>query len=272
VGLALLSDHFYQPLPSRKALLEHRVSPRAVEASLDGSAARVADLLARVRSELEPMFTATGVDRPGSQIARADAALLYAILRDRRPARVTEVGSGTSTRVIAAALGRNAALGARCELLSIDPFSIPDLGGLAEGVHHVHVARRLQEADPAAWERLGPGDVLFVDSSHVYKAGSDVELEFTTVYPALDAGVLLHVHDVFFPRGYPAEWDLKESRFWNEQDVWAAVLASSDRYRVLACLSALAEARPQALAAVAPGGRRTHDGASSLWLTVAGDG
>jgi hypothetical protein len=65
------------------------------------------------------------------------------------------------------------------------------------------IREKVQPLDPALFERLGPGDMLFIDSSHVARVGSDVNYLAFEVLPRLAAGVLVHVHDVFYPFEYP---------------------------------------------------------------------
>jgi hypothetical protein len=46
---------------------------------------------------------------------------------------------------------------------------------------------------------LGENDILFIDSTHVAKVGSDVNYLFFEVLPNLNPGVLIHIHDIFYP-------------------------------------------------------------------------
>ena len=147
---------------------------------------------------------------------RLDLMAAYAMLRTRRPRRVVEVGSGHSTRAMARAIADG---GLATRLVSIDPRPRAALAGLAIE----RIAARAQEAGAEAFAGLGAGDALFVDSSHRGGPGSDVELLLGRVAPALPAGALLHVHDVFLPEGYPAAWT---GRGYDEHDAVTALLAS----------------------------------------------
>ena len=51
--------------------------------------------------------------------------------------------------------------------------------------------------------------------------GTDVDFLLNRILPALPAGVLVHVHDVFLPDDYPADW---EWRGYNEQLGVAALI------------------------------------------------
>jgi hypothetical protein len=134
-----------------------------------------------------------------------DAAVAYALMRDRKPQHLIEVGSGHSTRVLAKALGGLA------EILAIDPAPRADIAGLP-GVQVV--TSTVQSAPPELFDRLGRGDVLFIDSSHILMPGSDVDLLFNRILPSLPAGVIVHVHDIFLPFDYPPVWGW---RAYNEQ-------------------------------------------------------
>jgi len=266
-GFALLSDHFYQPLPTRRALLEHHLDPSFV-AAVDEQARFVASLLEANRNDLSVDLDTFGYG--GSvQLPRVDAEVLYAMVRYAQPQRVVEVGSGSSTAVIAAALHRNANdHGRSSTFTSIDPYALPHVGGpLHADVVLDHRAEPLQTVDPSLWRDLRAGDIFFVDSSHVFKAGSDVEFEFLQIYPSLRSGVFLHLHDIFLPGDYPLDWNLRESRFWNEQYVLSAVLENSSRYRVIAALAAIHLCRPMALEQLIPEFSGDYS-PGSIWLTV----
>jgi hypothetical protein len=125
----------------------------------------------------------------------------------------------------------------------------------------------VQTVDRCLWRELEAGDILFVDSSHVFKPGSDVEHEFLHVYPSLQSGVLFHLHDIFFPGDYPLAWNLEQSRFWNEQHVLGAVLENSRRYEVVACLSAIHLCRRGALERLVPAFSGEYV-PGSIWLKV----
>lgn len=187
---------------------------------------------------------------------RLDAAAAYAVVRDTRPRRIVEIGSGHSTRFLARAVADG---GLATEIVAIDPSPRAKLP--AGTRHH---ACLLADADPALWTELGSGDVLFIDSSHVAMPGTDLDLLVGDVLPRLPAGVLLHVHDILLPDPYPAEW---EWRGYNEATVVAALLAAggtevvfSSHWVASRCPDWLAQSVVGQLPLV-PGARET-----SLWL------
>ena len=111
--------------------------------------------------------------------------------------------------------------GLETDLTAIDPKPRAPLAGLPVR----HLAVRLQDASAAPIRALTPGDFLFIDSSHILQPGSDVELLFNHLLPALPAGVIAHVHDVFLPDDYPSSWAWRN---YNEQDALAPLLAAGN--------------------------------------------
>jgi hypothetical protein len=191
---------------------------------------------------------------------RLDAAIAYLLVRERRPGRVVEVGSGHSTRFIARAVADG---GLATRHLAIDPAPRADLAGLPVELRRGAVPA-VGEAELAA---LAPGDMLIIDSSHVLMPGSDVDFLLTRVLPALPAGVLVHVHDIFLPDDYPADWAW---RGYNEQLAVAALLAGGAWRPLFAShyvATRLADRLAASLAAalpLLPGARET-----SLWMEQA---
>lgn len=143
-----------------------------------------------------------------------DSAAAYALVRERKPRHIIEVGSGHSTRVLAKASG---GLG---EIVAIDPAPRADIAGLP-GV--TIVASTVQSAPTDAFSALGPGDLLFIDSSHILMPGSDVDVLFGRVLPTLPKGSLVHLHDIFLPFDYPEIWGWRN---YNEQLGVLPLLAS----------------------------------------------
>jgi hypothetical protein len=150
---------------------------------------------------------------------RLDAAAAYALVRSRPPQRIVEVGSGHSTRFMARAV-KDGGLATR--ITAIDPEPRARIAGLDV----VFIEKQVQQVDEREFAILETGDVLFVDSSHQNKAGSDVEFLMNRVVPKLPAGVRLHFHDIFLPDDYPEQWAWRK---YNEQAAVSVLLQSTCR-------------------------------------------
>lgn len=152
-----------------------------------------------------------------------DAEVLYCMVRHFKPRRVIEVGSGFSTLVTRAALKANET---DSRLIAVDPEPrTPILTAIDQ-----HVAEPIETADRAMFDRLGENDVVFVDSSHVVRAGGDVNFVFFEILPRLKPGVLLHLHDIFLPYEYPNRWIAAGN---TEQYLLLAFLAYNHEFEVL---------------------------------------
>ncbi|MDB5558410.1 MAG: class SAM-dependent methyltransferase, partial [Enterovirga sp.] len=188
---------------------------------------------------------------------RLDAAIAYVVVRHDKPKRIVEIGSGHSTRFLARAVQDG---GLSTEIVAIDPAPRASLAAL--GVRHVPAL--LDDADPDLFARLGPGDILFVDSSHVAMPGSDVDRVVGDLLPRLPAGALVHVHDILLPDAYPPEWAW---RAYNEATVVAALIGSGG-FELLFSSHWVASRHPGWLACGVMGQLPLLPGAreSSLWL------
>lgn len=163
-----------------------------------------------------------------SQFSWLDARSLFVLLRDWKPRRIVEVGSGYST-LLMSDINRRFFQGA-ASITAIEPYPRPFLKKMDDVAL---IEQRVQGVPFDPFEQLDAGDILFIDSSHVAKTGSDVNHLFFEVLPRLKRGVRVHIHDVFLPVEYPPAWVIDENRSWNEQYILRALLMFSSRWRVL---------------------------------------
>jgi hypothetical protein len=174
----------------------------------------VVALIHKYEKELE----AIGADPPPAPrwnqdwFPRLDAAAAYAMVRTLEPKRIVEIGSGHSTRFMARAVADG---GLDTRITAIDPEPRATIENLPVEWIRMPVQRI------AAFPALGAGDILFIDSSHQIKPGSDVEFLLKAVLPLLPADVRVHFHDIFLPDDYPQDW---EWRRYNEQAAVASLI------------------------------------------------
>jgi hypothetical protein len=136
-----------------------------------------------------------------------DGLAIFGFLADRERGLYVEVGSGNSTKFARLAVkSRNW----RTRIVSIDPCPRAEIDALCDEV----IRSPLEDVELALFDRLGAGDVLFIDNSHYAFMGSDVTVFFFDVLPRLRPGVLVGVHDICWPDDYPLLW---EGKFYNEQ-------------------------------------------------------
>lgn len=191
---------------------------------------------------------------------RLDAAMAFAMVAWHKPARIVEIGSGHSTRFLAHAAMR---LSPATQITAIDPAPRANLASLPVTA----LAMTLQaaaEKQPDLFATLSPGDMLFIDSSHILMPGTDVDFLLNRIVPVLAEGVIVHFHDIFLPDPYPAAWNW---RGYNEQQALGPLI-SCGAVEPLFSSHYVQSRMGRALAQSAAGALPLPAGAyeSSLWL------
>ena len=235
--------HFYSPIPSLaeverdEAKIFPDLPPRHIR-SIELREQQQLDLLNSFRdfyAELPFPAEKSGSTRyyfENPAYSYSDAILLYCMLRHLRPRRVIEIGSGFSSCVILDT--RERFLGKATDLTFIDPFPELLVSLLSdEDQADVRILpHRVQDVDLGLFDSLESGDILFIDSTHVSKVNSDVNKIFFDVFPRLNRGVHIHLHDVFYPFEYPKQW-IYDGRAWNELYVLRAFLQYNHDFKIV---------------------------------------
>jgi Methyltransferase domain len=271
VGLDVLLRTFYSPVPRLDQLPPgtfDRVSDLpGLRWDLDAQLRFLAERLEPCAAEFRPPAVAPegsnryATDNPSYSLL--DATVHYGMIRALRPKRVVELGSGHSTLVTLEAARANESEGHPLALNVYDPFPSvvgDDLPGL-DALHRTPA----QEVPLAVFEGLEDGDVLFVDTTHTVKIGSEVNFVLLEVLPRLRSGVTVHIHDVFLPFEYPRRWMEDFALYWNEQYLLQAFLAHNERWVVLAAVHALSRMRRAELEGVLPAEAARQDG-GGFWM------
>jgi hypothetical protein len=163
----------------------------------------------------------------------ADAIVLACTILKHKPSQIIEVGSGYSSAVILDIAERELSWKIQCTF--IEPY--PDLFEsflVGDDRKKIQVfAQGVQDVDVSVFDDLQPNDILFIDSTHVVKTGSDVVHHFTNVLPRLKPGVLVHFHDIFYPFEYPEHWVMEENMSWNELYYLQAFLTNNPEYEIV---------------------------------------
>ena len=247
--------HFYSPL-STPTEAEQAIAWRNID--VVGIDLRESEQL-QLCAELSHLWTQMPITRRYSprndQYPQSDAMVLHAMIRHLQPRRIIEVGSGWSTAVML-----DAELDT--ELTCIEPYPDRLLGRLEASDHDriTLVRKPVQDVEFDRFAELGRNDVLLIDSTHVLKPGSDVAWEFLHLLPRLKPGVVVHVHDIFWPFEYPELW-LRQRRDWTELYLLRAMMTGSSMWQVEFFTSWLWAVHADRV----PADRRS-DGPGSIWL------
>jgi predicted O-methyltransferase YrrM len=192
-----------------------------------------------------------------------DAIGLYSMLRLYRPHRVVEIGSGYSSAVMLDTNDRFLSKSVRFTFIEPHPERLLSLLSLADQENHQLIAADVQDVPTEHFRLLESNDMLFIDSSHVLKAGSDVVHLLSVVLPSLKRGVLVHFHDIFWPFEYPESW-LLDGRAWNEAYGLKAFLQFNSHFEIAFFNSYLSVHHTKTLEKHLPLFLRNPGG--SLWL------
>jgi hypothetical protein len=202
-----------------------------------------------------------------------DGIALYSFLRYCRPRRIIEIGSGFSS---AAMLDVNQLfLGGSIECTFIEPHpaKLQGLMTADDKMRHTVLEEKVQDVGLEIFDTLKENDILFVDSSHVVKTGSDVCHIFSNILPSLRQGVFIHFHDITWPFEYPRNW-VETGLSWNEAYLLKAFLQYNSTFQIVYFCSfieavgrdLLAKAMPLALKAARQTQPLVTPSNSSLWL------
>jgi hypothetical protein len=257
IGVHLLPKHFYTPIPDYAWLSENRshwdgrAQMSGVHWDLDEQMGWLAGICSPWLSEVQGLEAIAGFSRGGygPGFGPIDAQVLHCFMRAHRPARVIEIGSGVSTAVIIAASRANDRdhLGTS-RITCVDPFPTDALRRTGEVEI---IADYAQRVPIELFNRLRDGDLLFIDSSHSVKVGSEVVRLVLEVIPRLPKGVTIHIHDVSLPYLYPRT-ALSDYFGWQETALLLALMTGNPALRTLASLSALHYDRTDALQDLLP--------------------
>jgi hypothetical protein len=230
-------DDMLKPRPDSHVLAPVEQRFEAARPVIEATLTRLTPLMEQARRGLGPLAA-------NRFFAGGDAEAAYAMIKDLRPRRVIEVGSGNSTHIM-----RRAASDAGLELhiTCIDPVPRREI----ESVANTIVRRSVLETAPhEIADELQAGDILFIDGSHYAFNGTDAPYLLLEVLPLLRPGVVVHIHDMMLPYEYDA---LFSERNYNEQYLVAGLLLGGTDWQPLLPVYWLSRA-----------GRMAHG--ASLWM------
>jgi predicted O-methyltransferase YrrM len=266
-----MPGHYYSPLPDHNEVLSFESDPIEIPGI---------DLNEDAQLELVEVFANYYRDfpfpsRPGESRENmryyytngwfdgADAVTLYSILRHYRPSSVIEIGSGFSSAAMLDINDMFLDKNTRFTFIEPNPQRLFSLFNYEDRDKHVVLQRQVQDIPLEVFQALSSNEVLFVDSSHVAKIGSDVTHIFFNILPKLKPGVIVHFHDIFWPFEYPKKWVLN-GRAWNEAYFLRCFLHFNATFEIIYFNSFLARRHADVLREEMPLGLHRP---SSLWLT-----
>lgn len=240
--LHVLPGHFYSPIISVEEIQKYRVNIFKMNPDILYGI----DLNEREQLRLVERFTGYYQEMPfraqkqnhlhyffdNTWYTYSDAIFLYSMIRFYKPKRIVEIGSGFSSAVICDT--NKVFFNNEIKLTCIDPNPERLESILAGEANCTVLTKPLQEIDLDLFDDLDENDIVLVDSSHIVKAGSDVNIIIFDILPKLKKGVKIHFHDIFYPFQYPEEWFIKYKRSWNEPYFLRAFLMYNKVFKIIA--------------------------------------
>jgi hypothetical protein len=242
--------HYYSPIPNLEELERRKVWDKV--SPLNGINFRIpfqieflSELGKKFGGECDWSFNAEGsgnrfcLDNPSFSFGCASA--LYSVIRYYQPCKIIEIGSGNSSLVIQEALNRNSANGGvQGHHIIVDPYLNPVVkNNFGDSIEVCE--KPVECVDSSFFKRLQKNDILFIDSSHSVKMGSDVNYLILDILPILQSGVIVHFHDINLPYEYPKVYatNPKFRMFWTESYLLQAFLCCNNQYEILLAMNYL---------------------------------
>jgi hypothetical protein len=281
----ITKNYHYSPIPDARTLREKNIWQ--YETKLYGLNLREAEQLAHTervvssyRNECD--FALKSAEIPYQYYMRNGtygwlcATIYHSLIRYYKPRKLIEIGAGSSTYVSARAAMMNKKDGFDTQVYAVDPFPSPILQKGFPGLVEV-LTKKAEDLAPEFYLSLEDGDILFIDSTHTVKTAGDVTYLFLEILPRLNPGVLIHVHDIFWPQDYPRKFLLDNHYFWAEQYLLQAFLAFNEHFEILWAGNYLPSKYPEKIQEIFPlmGGvsqqeaivkYRLHYSSNSFWM------
>lgn len=243
LGFHVTLNNYSEPIPDTRSLNKKIWDTPSDLIGIDMNVDKQLELLTvfqeRFKNEYD-LFPRSQTNKPSEyyvnngQFVSVDGEILYCMVRFFKPKNILEIGSGNSTYLSAQAILKNKEIDSfyECNLTAIEPYPNAILKKGFSGLSELKI-KKIEDVPLSEFEKLKENDILFIDSSHVMKIGSDVQYELLEILPRLNKGVIVHFHDIFLPSEYLKEWVMTEHRFWNEQYLLQAFLLYNDSFKVL---------------------------------------
>jgi len=260
--------HFYQPIPDTRKISPELFNNLSHYAEIDfreKEQLSTLKLLSKYSNEIKDVPVKPTSDKrqyyfENDFFGPLDGTIYYSMIREFSPKKIIEVGSGFSTMIASQAASKNKTT----SITSIEPYpneilksGLPNLSELIPDV--------VQNVSINKFKELNKNDFLFIDSSHISSIGSDVNYLFLHVIPELNPGVIIHVHDFFFPYEYPKEF-IDRKLFWNELYLVWAFLIGNNNYEIILSNYYLMRNYNDIINDLFPFMKNLRGGSGSLWI------
>ena len=169
-----------------------------------------------------------------------EAQALHGVIRHIKPNKIIEIGSGVSTYCMLKAGAKN--------ITCIEPYPSKFL---VKNKKINLIKKNIQKINLDIFKSLSKNDLLFIDSSHTLKINSDLTKIYLEILPILKKGVIIQIHDIFFP--YNFQRDANNSIYqWMETQLLQAFLINNNKIEIIFSMSYLHYEAPNELKKLFP--------------------
>lgn len=225
MGIHIMPVHFYSPIPSSQEISEDPFQKQnpcsGIDFNLETQFKYLNNVFSKYKSEYEPVANIG--------LAKFDAFVLYSMIRQKKPKLMIEVGSGESTKISLKALNKNLEEGNDYKFIAIEPYP----RGYLKDMEDNRFSLKVSKVQNVETSYFSDADILFIDSSHISKIGSDVNYEMMNILPVMKVGSLIHWHDIMIPVDYPETWIRDEKIFWNESYMVQNFMMFNQSFRII---------------------------------------
>jgi hypothetical protein len=272
VPIAYPLGHYYSPIVDPAALADSGFKSRQIADAVPGVEIDYTKMTSLIRSALhgwngifpETITSGRRYYVNNDMYGIGDAIILSAMLRHFRPKQWIEIGCGFSSAILLDTLDDDRTLDTTVTFIEPNTERLESLLRDIDRHRLLIIKNFAQEVPLETFDKLCAGDVLFLDTTHISKTGSDVNHEIFLILPRLASGVIVHFHDVFDQFEYPDDWIYAENRSWNELYVLRAFLMYNGNFEILYANDSFAKHRKEVIAELRPEILRNPGG--GLWL------
>lgn len=221
-GINITPNHFYSEIPNfrhlrstdywRKPMTMFGIQGSDEQSQIERARACTGPYLDVLRKRNIHQESSKLNGEPGFGPNECD--LLYAFVRHHKPAKIIQVGCGVSTATCLLAADDEPDY--QPQIVCVEPYPSDFLKRLENEGKITLLAEMAQTIELEKLTDLKAGDLLFVDSTHTLKPGSEVPILVCEVLPRLVPGVYAHFHDIAFPYNYNP-WILDNRVFFHRE-------------------------------------------------------
>jgi predicted O-methyltransferase YrrM len=234
--------HFYSPYQDPKYVVDNLDRIYHTDVTLPGIQLNIGKqmLILELSSENYKTFNYPENKSPNARYytnngfyEKNDGLILQTVMQYSGAKQIIEVGSGFSSALMLDERDKSGSCGGlKLTFIEPNPHRLNSLLKKEDKLNTAIHVNQVQNVDKSIFNNLEAGDILFIDSSHVTKAGNDLNYLLFDIIPGLNKGVYIHFHDVFYPFEYPLNW-VKELRGWNENYLLRAFLMYNNNFEVV---------------------------------------